>query len=136
MHLKILPSVFVLCLFGSVSDAFAGNSIDSLLSKNPVGEAEASYARGDKRHIIIPVCGNEPGEVIPGWPIENTPEIQAAMEQGRRPVTCEDFELAIRSGPEPITNECDDSTDLFMRLVEYSAAYNARLLELEAASKK
>lgn len=134
--MKLLPLAFVLGLFGTGSEAFAGNSIDSLLSTNPVGEAEASYALGDKRHIIIPVCGDEPGEVIPGWPIENTPEIQAAMKQGRRPVTCEDFALPIEVESKPVTNECDDSSDLFMRLVEYSAAYNSRLRELEAASKK
>ena len=99
MHLKLVHLAVALCLFGSVPEAFAGNPIDSLLSTNPVGEAEASYARGDKRHIIVPVCGDEPGEVIPGWPTENTPEIQAAMRQGRRPVTCEDFALANRGEP-------------------------------------
>ena len=65
--------------------------MDTLLSSNPVIEAEHAISAGDKRYIVIPVCTPPGGEVIPGWPIQASLEVQIAMEQARRPVACNDI---------------------------------------------
>ena len=71
--------------------AAAGDVLDALVAKDPVAEAQKAFAAGDVRHIVIPVCGKDPGEVIPGWPLEDSPRVQTAMKAGQRPITCADL---------------------------------------------
>jgi len=98
--------------------AVAGGALDALVAKDPVAEAEKAYSSGDRRHIVIPVCGKEPGEVIPGWPLEDSDGVQSAMQLGQRPIACSDL---------------DDDPQLrnFMRASQYAERYNRKMLELE-----
>jgi hypothetical protein len=57
-------------LFASTG-ALAEGAVARLLTRNPSTEAERAFASGDKRHIVVPVCDGQNGEV--------------------RPVTCADF---------------------------------------------
>jgi hypothetical protein len=109
-------------LLGS-SAAIAGGKVDDLLSRNPVGEAERAFSQGDKRHIVVPVCDGQNGEVLPGWPLYESPEALEAIEKGRRPVTCADM------GP-------DSGSRVFIRVAAYAERYNRRLLELNAQNRK
>ena len=99
------------------SEVLASDSIAKLLASDPTAEAERAFATGDHRHIVVPVCGSQTGEIIPGWPLKQTSAVLDAIEKGRRPVTCADF------GHKPATKE-------FARVTEYAALYNQRLLEL------
>lgn len=106
------------------TSAAAGNAVDALLSTNPVVEAERAFATGDRRHIVVPVCGDHGGEVIPGWPVEQErPGMWAALEKGRRPITCKDLGRDSRSRN-------------FRRVARYAEQYNRRLIELENSERK
>jgi hypothetical protein len=98
--------------------ATAGGALDALLAKDPVAQAQKAFSDGDRRHIVIPVCGKDSGEVIPGWPLEDSPRVQSAMTAGQRPLTCADF------GADPQNRN-------FMRVAQYAERYNRKLLELE-----
>ena len=98
--------------------AIAAGVLDALLSKDPVAQAQKAFADGNRRYIIIPVCGKEPGEVIPGWPLKNSPRFKRAIELGQRPLTCADL------GSDPTHRN-------FMRAAQYAERYNRKLLELE-----
>jgi hypothetical protein len=105
------------------AEATAGEALERLLATKPAVEAEHSFDRGDLRYIVIPICQSELGEVIPGWPLKDSPEIRKAMEEGRRPVTCAEI------GPDPHTMQ-------FKRLAKYAELYNQRLLELSRGRGK
>jgi hypothetical protein len=109
----------LLCTFLIATSAFGANAIDSLLSTNPTTEAERAFASGDRRYIVVPMCrGQQGGEVIPGWPqLEDSPEVQAAIENGRRPITCKD-----------LVND-SESRD-FQRVAKYAKQYNIKIYEL------
>ena len=98
--------------------ALAGGALEALLAKDPMAEAQKAFSDGDRRHIVIPVCGKETGEVIPGWPLEDSPRVQHAMKVGQRPITCADL------GADPQQRN-------FMRAAQYAERYNRKLLELE-----
>jgi hypothetical protein len=98
--------------------ACLAGALDELLATDAVAEAEKAFKSGDRRHIVVPVCGKEPGEVIPGWPVEDSPEIREALERGRRPVSCADL------GDDPKGRN-------FFRTVRYADRYNRKMLELE-----
>lgn len=102
---------------------WAGNPVDELLSTLPAVEAERAYSAGDRRHIVIPACEGEGGEVVPGWPVEfasdaRIAEVQAALKHGRRPVSCEDIGM-------------DAGSRIFFRLLRHAGVYNQTLLRLE-----
>ena len=116
------PLMLLVSLFFA-AHAMAGETLEPLLATKPAAEAEQSFARDDRRHIVIPVCQNEGGEVIPGWPLKDSPEVRKAMEEGRRPITCAEI------GDDPHSRK-------FMRLVKYAELYNQRLLELSSGRSK
>ena len=103
-----------------LSNVVAGGAVDSLLATDPHVAAERAFAAGDQRHIVVPMCGNPRGEVLPGW-VSGGPrqhfEAVKAIENGRRPVTCKDL------------GEASDSQEV-RRVTEYAERYNRRLLEL------
>ena len=107
----------LLCACFVAVGATAGGVVDALLATDPVVVAERAFAGGDRRYIVVPVCGDQPGEVLPGWPPQKSPEFQQAIETGRRPVTCAD--LGDASEPKQ-----------FIRVANYAARYNRKLLEL------
>jgi hypothetical protein len=100
--------------------AVAADAVDALVARDPIAEATKAFAAGDRRHIVVPVCGKEPGEVIPGWPLNDSPRVQAAMKAAQRPLSCADF------GDDPKHRK-------FMRAANYAERYNQKLLELEGA---
>lgn len=100
--------------------AMADGALDALLVRDPVAEAQKAFADGDRRYIVIPVCGKETGEVIPGWPLEDSPRVQNAMRAGQRPITCAEL------GADPQHRN-------FMRAAQYAERYNRTLLELEGS---
>jgi hypothetical protein len=120
--MSIRPLMLLFSLFFA-AHAMAGDTLERLLATQPAAEAEQSFARGDRRHIVIPICQSEGGEVIPGWPLKDSPEVRKAMEEGRRPVTCAEI------GDDPHSRK-------FMRLVKYAELYNQRLLELSSGRSK
>ena len=101
----------------------AADRLAALLANDPVADAERAFSSGDRRHIVVPVCGKDNGEVIPGWPLEHSPEVQRAMDQGKRPLSCADF------GDDPKKAQ-------FVRAANYAERYNNKLLELEGKGKK
>jgi hypothetical protein len=111
--------VVVLCSLLGASHVIGGEALERLLGTQPTKEAEGAFARGDRRYIVIPICESARGEVIPGWPINDSPEIRKAIEEGRRPVTCADI------GPDPQSRQ-------FKRLAKYAEQYNQRLLQLSS----
>jgi hypothetical protein len=109
--------LFACCVTASV---IASGAVDFLLATDPDAAAERAFAAGDQRHIVVPMCGNSHGEVLPGWVNEGPRqhfEAVKAIENGRRPVTCKDL------------GETSDSKDA-RRVTEYAERYNRRLLEL------
>ena len=112
-----------LCTYLFASTAVGTTSVDSLLSTNPMAEAERAFSSGDSRHIVVPVCKGQGGEVIPGWPLEDSPEVQAAIKNGRRPITCMDLGDDLGSKD-------------FQRVAKYAGQYNRKLLELAKLRKK
>jgi hypothetical protein len=97
------------------SPIYAGGAADELLSRDPIKEAERAFANGDRRHIVVPTCDG--GEVLPGWPLHESPEALDAIAKGRRPVTCADM------APDPRRH-------VFIKVGKYAERYNRRLLEL------
>jgi hypothetical protein len=100
----------------------AADPVEALVAKNPVAEAEKAHASGNSRHIVLPVCGEQRGEVIPGWPANDTPEVQKAIDLGQRPLSCTDFGY-------------DPRNVRFLRAARWAAQYNRRLLELGARKR-
>jgi hypothetical protein len=98
--------------------ANAADLLDALVAKDPIAEASRAFAAGDRRHIVLPVCGKESGEVIPGWPLHDSPRVQAAMNAAQRPLSCADF-------------DDDPKHRKFIRAVKYAERYNQQLLKLE-----
>src|SRR5689334_13602003 len=105
------------------SAAIATDPFDALVSKDAADEARKAFASGNKRHIVIPVCTTEGGEVLPGWPLEESAKAQRAMKDGLRPLSCTD----LSQGP---------SNARFIRAAKYAEQYNGQLLKLEAAVGK
>lgn len=103
------------------SPIYAGGAVDELLSRDPIKEAERAFVNGDRRHIVVPTCDG--GEVLPGWPLHESPEALDAIEKGRRPVTCADM------APDP-------RRDLFIKVGKYAERYNRRLLELSKPGRR
>lgn len=111
-------------LLGAVvvaAKASAGGAVDELLARDPVKEAEHAFAKGDRRYIVVPTCDG--GDVLPGWPLQQSPEALEAVRKGRRPVTCNDM------APDP-------QRRVFVRVGKYAEAYNRRLLELAKPAGK
>jgi hypothetical protein len=118
----IARHVLAVALFVSTA-VLAEGAVERLLARNPSTEAERAFAQGDRRHMVVPVCDGQNGEVLPGWPLYESPEAMAAIDSGIRPVTC--GELA-QSGGERA----------FRRVAGYSENYNRRLLELSKKSTR
>jgi hypothetical protein len=97
---------------------WAVGPVDELLSTSPATEAEHAHSAGDKRYIVIPVCTPPGGEVIPGWPIHDSIDVQAAIEHGRRPISCKDIGV-------------DAGSKIFLKLAKYAEIYNQTLLRVE-----
>ena len=114
-HALVLGAIFM------ASRIYAGGAVEHLLSRDPVKEAEQAFAKGDKRHIVVPTCDG--GEVLPGWPLYESAEARDAIEKGRRPVTCADM------APDP-------KRHVFISVGKYAEAYNRRLLELSKPAAK
>jgi hypothetical protein len=106
--------VLALC----AANAFAGDAVEALLAKKPETEAQKAFAAGDRRYMVIPVCGKESGEVMPGWPLEDSSGFQNAINSGQRPISCADFGT-------------DSSRHKFISVSRYAERYNRKLLELE-----
>ena len=103
--------------------AMADDALAALVANDPIAEAEKAFARGDHRHIVLPVCGKERGEVIPGWPLQDSPRVQDAMKLAHRPISCADL------GDDP-------KQQRFMRVATYAERYNRKMLELEDGKEK
>ena len=110
------------CLLCACS-AIAEDRLGELLAKNPDLEAERAFSSGDRRHIVVPVCTQGGGEVIPGWPLHDSPEVRSAMDSAKKPFACSDF------GEDPKQRN-------FVRAAKYAERYNRKLLELEQKGKK
>ena len=110
-------AVIISCLL-SITSAIASDRLSTLLTNDPASDAEKAFSSGDRRHIVVPVCGKDSGEVIPGWPLEHSPEVQRAMDLAKRPVSCADL------GDDPKKAN-------FLRVAKYAERYNRRMLELE-----
>jgi hypothetical protein len=110
--------LFACCITAS---AMAGGAVDSLLATDPEVAAEHAFAVGDRRHIVVPMCGNLRGEVLPGWPLEGSPQHEEAINNGNRPVTCKD--LGDRA-----------ESKKFLQITKYAERYNRRLLKLSKRS--
>ena len=115
---SIRPAVTFALLALCAMQATAGGALDALLAKDPVAQAQKAFSDGDRRHIVIPVCGKDFGEVIPGWALEDSPRVQSAIKAGQRPLTCADL------GADPQQGN-------FIRAAQYAERYNRKLLELE-----
>jgi hypothetical protein len=115
-------AVIIVCLL-SCTSITASDRLDALLASDPAAEAQRAFASGDRRHIVVPVCGKDSGEVIPGWPLEHSPEVQRAMDLGKRPISCADL------GDDPKKKN-------FVRAATYAERYNQKMLELEGKPKK
>jgi len=103
---------------------FADDAAEAFLATNPAVEARRAFESGDRRHLVIPVCQPQGGEVIPGWPLEGPtpPEMWTELEKGRRPFQCAD----LGDGP---------GSARFRRLLKYAEQYNRTLLDLEKARR-
>jgi len=102
--------------------AIAGGNVEALLATNPDHEAKKSFELGDRRYIVVPLCRIERGEVLPGWPLEYTPEHLKAITAGKHPISCKDFG--------------DDVNDrIFVKVAKYAERYNQTLLQLSSNAK-
>ena len=115
-------AVIISCLL-SAAGVIASDRLSTMLANDPTAEAEKAFASADRRHIVVPVCGKDSGEVIPGWPLEHSPEVQRAMDVAKRPISCADL------GDDPKKAN-------FVRAAKYAERYNRRMLELEGKGKK
>jgi hypothetical protein len=109
-----------------VGSAIAVDRLEAFLAKNPIAEAEKAFAAGERSQIVLPVCGEQRGEVIPGWAQEEviqsngmpTSAVEKAMKEGQRPLSCADF--------------ADDKENAkFIRAAKHAERYNRKLRELE-----
>ncbi len=123
LGITLLLGTCLIATCAVAASAVAASAVDSLLSMNPMAEAERAFTSGDRRHIVVPVCKGQGGEVIPGWPLEDSPEEQAAIKDGRRPITCLDL------------GEDSRSQD-FQRVAKYAEQYNRKMIELARQTKK
>jgi len=114
-----------LIAYGIAAGVMAGGAVDSLLATDPDVAAEHAFAVGDRRHIVVPMCGNLHGEVLgevlPGWPLEGSPQHEEAIKNGNRPVTCKDL------------GDIAESKEFF-QVTKYAERYNRRLLKLSKRS--
>src|SRR5690242_6722965 len=117
-----MRSVLSIGIFMCIATALAGDAVEALVAKNPVSEARKAFAAGDRRHIVVPVCGKDGGEVLPGWPLRESGKAQDAVLRGQRPVSCTDL------GDDPKRNR-------FQRVANYAERYNGQLLKLESGKK-
>jgi len=103
--------------------ALAAGLVEETLKADPVEDATRSFAAGDRRSIVLPICTIQGGEVLPGWPLEYSPEHLRALETGKRPFTCADL---------------GDITDTraFLRVAKYAERYNQTLLRLSSKPNK
>ena len=101
--------------------ALADNTAEALLAKNP--EAEMAFSAGERRHIVLPVCGKEPGEVMPGWSPPISSEFKNTFEQAQRPIVCADY------GDDP-------KHYYYIKVVRWVERYNRKLLELDRVKKQ
>ena len=107
----------------TAATAIASERLETLLKNDPAVQAEKAYASGERRHIVLPVCAADRGEVIPGWPLHDSPEVRNAMDRAQPPLSCADFGE-------------DSNRKNFIRAAKYAERYNRRLLELEGRAKK
>jgi len=101
------------------ASGIAADPVGALLAKDALLEARKAFDAGDRRHIVVPVCDKDGGEVLPGWPEENSRKVQEAFKNGRRPVSCADIGE-------------DAKRRRFIEVAEYAQRYNRELLRLEA----
>jgi hypothetical protein len=118
----MLRAGIAVCLLCAAS-AIAADRLGALLAKDPDVEADRAFSSGDHRHIVVPICIQGGGEVIPGWPLNDSPEVRRAMDSAKRPFSCSDF------GEDPKQRN-------FVRAVKYGERYNRKLLELEQRGKR
>ena len=119
----MLRSATAMCLALASVAAAGGAALDAKVSGDPATAAEKAFQSGDRRHIVVPVCGANSGEVLPGWPLQESPAHWEALKHGQRPFTCSDF------GEDPKHQN-------FMRAAKYAEGYNRRLLELESKGSR
>src|SRR5688572_12487541 len=105
------------------ANAIASDRLGALLAEDPAVEAERAFSSGDRRHIVVPVCSEGGGQVIPGWPLHDSPEVRRAMDSAKRPFSCSDF------GEDPKRRN-------FVRAAKWAERYNGKLLELEQRGRK
>ena len=115
--------LFAVSFSVAAANAAADDPLAAMLSIDPIAAAEKAYRSGDTRPLVLPVCGPEPGEVLPGWPALESPEAWAAIENGKRPLKCADY------GDDPKQYR-------FIRAARYAERYNRKLLELEGKRPK
>lgn len=120
-HARSLVAIAGLAFFGGY--AIAGGALEALLAQDPVAEASRAFAAGDRRLIVVPICGSEPGESIPGWPLEDPAGAMRAIDLGKRPISCADF------GDDPQNRK-------FVQAGRYAERYNRKLLELGGTAGK
>jgi hypothetical protein len=105
------------------ANAIASDRLGALLAHDPAVEAERAFSSGDRRHIVVPVCTEGGGQVIPGWPLQDSPEVRRAMDLAKKPFSCSDF------GEDPKRRN-------FVRAAKWAERYNGKLLDLEQKGKK
>ena len=109
--------IYLLMMLILAAPAIAGQ-IDALLKTNPELEAEQAFGANDQRFIVVPICGEPRGEVLPGWPLQFSPAHLEALEKGKRPITCKD----LGNDPQHIKAS---------KVVKWAEKYNLRLLHLQ-----
>lgn len=112
-----MPARIALFAYVFSTAVFAAESLETVLATNPEREAERAFAQGDRRYIVVPICGPAKGEVLPGWPVQYSPAHLDAIEKGRKPFDCAQL------GPEP-------GSPTFLRAAGYAEKFNRRLLQL------
>jgi len=105
------------------STAFAAGALEGFLGMDPVKAAERAFSSGDRRYLVVPMCGQAGAEVLPGWPLKTTGDHVAAISAGKRPVTCADM-----------GSNFDEAT--FARVAQHAEKYNRRMLQLEGRPEK
>ena len=108
----------VICLLLLVvgHNVYAEGRLEEFLRADPEAAAEKAFKSGDKKYIVLPVCGG--GQVLPGWSLKESPEFWKAIESGSQPLTCKDY------------GDGQDRKN-FIRASKHAARYNSKLLQLE-----
>ena len=117
--LRAAITVCLLCAFSVI----AADRLGVLLAKNPDIEAETAFASGDRRHIVVPICTEGGGEMIPGWPLHDSPGVRRAMDSAKKPFACPDF-------------DDDPKQRNFVHAAKYAERYNRKLPEPEQKEKR